>query len=89
MERLATWVETVEPKETQPEFGPDLVIRWREAQWSEFQRFRQQAEERLRVQRQEAEEWQGVRDAFETRHATRRRRNLRPSEEDLGGLAEN
>jgi hypothetical protein len=89
MERLATWVETVEPKEVEPEFGTDLVIRRREAQWSEFQMFRQQAEERLRVQRQEAEEWQGVRDAFEARHGTRRRRNLRSSEEDLGGLAEN
>src|SRR5215472_1110964 len=89
MERLAAWVETVEPKETQPEFGPDLVIRRREAQWSEFERFGQQAEERLRVQRQEAEEWQGVRDAFEARHASRRRRNLRSSVEDHRDLAEN
>ncbi|HXJ86762.1 MAG TPA: hypothetical protein VMS18_08105 [Candidatus Binatia bacterium] len=76
LEQLVAWVETIEPKEVQPEFGPSLVIQQREARWSEFQRFRQEAEERHRVKRQEAEEWQAVRDAFEARHASRAKRNL-------------
>ncbi|HTT25040.1 MAG TPA: hypothetical protein VMG82_39360 [Candidatus Sulfotelmatobacter sp.] len=77
LEKLVAWVETVEPKEVEPELGPGLVIREREIPWLEFQRFRQEAEERHRGERQEAEEWQAVRDAFQARHASRTKRNLR------------
>jgi len=87
LERLVAWVETVEPKETPLEFGPDLVIQRREAQWLEFQRFRQETEERLPVERQQAEEWQTVRGAFEARYASRRRRNFSARKEDLSDLA--
>jgi hypothetical protein len=65
LEQLVAWVETVEPKETRPEFGPSLVIQRREALSLEFQRMRQ-----------EQEEWQAVRDAFEARRASPRKRNL-------------
>jgi hypothetical protein len=65
LEQLVAWVETVEPKERRPEFGPRLVIQQREALSLELQRLRQ-----------EAEEWQVVRDAFETRHASPRKREL-------------
>jgi hypothetical protein len=77
LEQLVTWVERVEPKETPLEFGPGLVIQERETQWLEFQRFRQETEQRLRVERQQAEEWQTVRSAFEARRASRRWRNFR------------
>ena len=76
LERLVAWVETVEPTETRPEFGPDFVTQHREAQWVEFQRLRREAEERLQVERQEANEWQAVRQAFEARQASRGQRNL-------------
>jgi hypothetical protein len=76
LEQLVAWVEKVEPKEVQPEFGPGLVIRQRETQWFEFQRSRQEAEERLQIQKQEAEQWQAVRDAFQARHSPRRKRNF-------------
>jgi hypothetical protein len=65
LEQLVAWVETVEPKEVQLEDGPSLVIQRRESRSFELQR-----------SRQEAEEWQGVREAFEARHASRRKREL-------------
>jgi hypothetical protein len=65
LEQLVAWVETVEPKETRPEFGPSLVMQRREALSLEFQKMRQ-----------EQEEWQAVRDAFEARRASPRKRNL-------------
>jgi len=72
LEQLVKWVETVEPAELKPDFSPNLVVQKRVERWLEFQMLRQQAEE----WRQEAEEWQAVRDAFEARHAPRRKRNL-------------
>lgn len=65
LEQLVAWVETVEPKEVQLQDGPSLVIRRQEERLLEFQR-----------SRQEAEEWQAVREAFETRRAARRKREL-------------
>jgi len=62
LEQLVAWVETVEPKELRSEFGPALVMQQPEARWLEFQRMRQ-----------EKEEWQVVRDAFEARHAEKNR----------------
>jgi hypothetical protein len=65
LEQLVAWVETVEPKEVQPDDGPSRVIQQRESRSFEFQRLRQ-----------EAEEWRAVRDAFEARNASRRKREL-------------
>jgi hypothetical protein len=65
LEQLVAWVETVEPKEVQPHDGPSRVIQQRESRSFEFQRLRQ-----------EAEEWRAVRDAFEARNASRRKREL-------------
>ena len=65
IEQLVTWVQAVEPKETLPEFGPGPVIQQREALWLEHQKMRR-----------EENEWQAVRDAFETRHTSQRKRNL-------------
>jgi hypothetical protein len=65
LEQLVAWVKTVEPQEVQPEDGPSLVIQQRESRSFEFQSLRQ-----------EAEEWQAVRNAFETRRASRRKRDL-------------
>lgn len=81
LEQLVAWVETVEPKEVLPEFGPHLVIHQREAQFLEFQRSRREADERLQIERQETEEWKAVRDAFEARHALRRKRHSFPTDE--------
>jgi len=64
LEQLVAWVETVEPKEIRPEVGPSLVIQEREALSFELQRLRQ-----------EAEEWQAVRHAFEARRASGRKGN--------------
>ena len=89
LERLVTWVETVEPKEMPSQLGSGLVIQGRETQWFEFQRFRQETEERLRLERQQGEEWQAVRQAFEARHSLRKRRNLRSSRGVLGDIEEN
>jgi hypothetical protein len=65
LEQLVAWVETVEPKEVQPEDGPSRVIQQRESRSFELQRLRQ-----------EAEEWRAVRDAFEARNASRRKREM-------------
>jgi hypothetical protein len=72
LERLVRWVETVEPKDVEPVFGASFVIQQREARLLELQRLTQQAKER----QQEADEWQAVRNAFDARHGSRRRRNL-------------
>jgi hypothetical protein len=40
LEQLVAWVETVEPKEVQPEDGPSLVIQRRESRSFELQRLR-------------------------------------------------
>ena len=84
LERLVAWVETVEPKETRPEFGPDFVTQQRETQWVEFQTLRREAEERLQVERQEANEWQAVRQAFEARQASRGQRNVSANKKGPG-----
>jgi hypothetical protein len=65
LEQLVAWVETVEPKEVQPDDGASRVIQQRESRSFEFQRLRQ-----------EAEEWRAVRDAFEARNASRRKREM-------------
>lgn len=80
LERLVAWVETVEPKEVQPEDAWNRVIQQRELRFLEFQRSRQEAQEKLKQQAQEAEDWSAVRDAFEARHASRRRRNVKNDE---------
>jgi hypothetical protein len=40
LEQLVAWVETVEPKEVQPEDGPSLVIQRRESRSFELRRLR-------------------------------------------------
>ena len=65
LEQLVAWVETVEPKGVQLQDGPSLLIRRQEERLLEFQR-----------SRQKAERWQAVREAFETRRASRRKREL-------------
>jgi hypothetical protein len=67
LEQLVAWVETVEPKQVQPEYDPAIVIGRRESRAFELQRLRPRA--------QEAEEWQAVRRAFEARRASHRKRN--------------
>ena len=67
LEQLVAWVETVEPKQVQPEYDPAIVIEQRESRAFELQRLRQEA--------QEADEWQAVRSAFEARRASHRKRN--------------
>jgi hypothetical protein len=64
LEDLVAWVETVEPKEVRPEDGLSLVIQQRALSGE------------LRRMRQEEEEWQAVRDAFEARPTSRSKRNL-------------
>ena len=66
LEQLVAWVETVEPKAPQPEDALRRVIEQRGLRALELQR-----------SRREAEEWQAVREAFETRRAPRRKRELR------------
>jgi len=83
LEQLVAWVETVEPKEVRTERGAAFVIQQRDAPWHEFQRSAEEAEEQLRINREEAEEWQGVRDAFEARHTPRRKRKLDLKNEDV------
>lgn len=63
LERLAAWVETVEPKEIPPPEMPIAALprpAFSPAQAPDW--------------RQEAEEWQAVRQAFEAKHTTGRRR---------------
>jgi hypothetical protein len=76
LERLIAWVETVEPKEIQPEDAWSRVIQQRELRTFELQRSRQEAQKRLNQEIQEVAAWQSVRDAFEARHASRRKRTL-------------
>ena len=76
LERLIAWVETVEPKEIQPEDAWSRVMQQREVLALELQRSRQEVQRRVEQEIQEAEEWQSVRDAFEARHVSRRTRNL-------------
>ena len=60
LERLAAWVETVEPKEVVPAKDPSVErVRARVSQIEDRQR--------------EAQEWQTVRQAFEAKHAAKRR----------------
>ena len=76
LERLIAWVETVEPKEIQPEDAWSRVMQQREVLALELQGSRQEVQRRVEQEIQEAEEWQSVRDAFEARHVSRRTRNL-------------
>jgi hypothetical protein len=62
LEQLAAWVKTVEPKYDWAEEGAKFVIQQQEVASLEFQRMRQ-----------EEEEWQAVREAFETRRVSRRK----------------
>jgi hypothetical protein len=55
LERLAAWVETVEPKEVVP---PE------NARWDRLRSMVSQIEDR----RREAQEWQAVRHTFEAKH---------------------
>ena len=75
LEQLVAWVETVEPKQVRTKFGVTFMMQQREAPWDEFQT-RKQAEENLGINREEADQWQSVRDAFEARHTPRRKRKL-------------
>jgi len=72
LEQLVKWVETVEPKDVEAHFSVSLTIQKQYARMLEFERSRQQAKEL----QQEADEWQAVRNAFEARHAPRRKRTL-------------
>ena len=67
LEQLVAWVETVEPKQVQPEYHPAIVIEQRQSRAFKLQRLRQEA--------QEADDWQAVRSAFEARQASHRKRN--------------
>lgn len=71
LQQLVAWVQTVEPKEIRPEKDPRFV-------------FRQQRPPSVRVERlrQEAEEWQAVRYAFEARRASQSRLHLRREHRD-------
>ena len=61
LERLAAWVETVEPKQAAPAKDPSVErVRARVSQ--------------IEDRRREAQEWQAVRQAFEAKHAAKRRR---------------
>jgi hypothetical protein len=61
LERLAAWVETVEPKEVVPPDNPS---------WDRLRAMASQIEDG----RREAEEWQAVRHAFEAKHDAKRTR---------------
>lgn len=61
LERLAAWVETVEPNEVLPREIPSSV--------------RREILSHFEDRRQEAQEWQAVRQAFEAKHSARRRRD--------------
>ena len=76
LERLIAWVQTVEPKGIPPEDAWSRVLQQREVLALELQGSRQEAQRRLQQEVLEAEEWQSVRNAFEARQASRRKRNL-------------
>jgi len=63
LEQLAAWVETVEPQRVQFVTAPRFKPQTRELLARELQRMKQ-----------EADEWQAVREAFEAQHASRRQR---------------
>lgn len=71
LEQLVAWVQTVEPKEIRREKGPFLVLPHRTPPSVQVERLRQ-----------EAEQWQAVRFAFETRRALRSRPHLRREHRD-------
>ena len=70
LERLVSWVKTVEPTEVEPDFNVSLVIRQQQERLLEIERLKQQAT----VWQQEANEWKAVCAAFEAHHALRRKR---------------
>ncbi len=74
VEQLVEWVKTVEPNDATP---PLTVVRAQPREGI----FRQQpiGEQQVQPSRQEAEEWQAVRQAFAARYnPTRRRRTAKP-----------
>jgi len=69
IEQLAAWVKSVEPDEGRHHLGPSFVL-----QQQQLEAVRTRLQEKK--MRQEEEEWQAVRDAFEARHASRRRKDI-------------
>ena len=65
LEQLAGWVKTVEPQQVQFAYGRGLKPETRELLARELQK-----------KKQEADEWQAVREAFEAQHAARSKRRM-------------
>jgi hypothetical protein len=72
LERLVSWVKTVEPSEVQPAFSVSIMIQEQLARSLKLERLKQQAKQ----WQQEADEWQAVRAAFEAHYASRGKRIL-------------
>jgi hypothetical protein len=72
LERLVSWIKTVEPAEVQPDFSASLMIQDRETRLLKIEKLKQLVKEK----QQEADEWRAVCVAFEARFALRRQRNL-------------
>jgi len=72
MERLVSWVQTVEPAEVQSDFSVSLTIQQQRERLLKLERLKQKAKE----WQQQADEWKAVRVAFEAHYTSRRKRRL-------------